>query len=107
MSTAVIKEWMGECGTGDDPLLTTSRGLRILPSYVRQLLPVLARKAKVNRRVHPHAFRHTFAREMYNEGVGVMELMLALGHQSLSTTQTYLQSIGGTQVVNTTTKRKW
>jgi integrase/recombinase XerD len=55
--------------------------------------------------VHPHAFRHTFARELYDEGVGILEIMLALGHSSVKTTQTYLQSIGANEVISVTSAR--
>lgn len=106
-SAAYVFEWMAERGKRSGPLFTTISGGRVLPSYIRQLLPRLALRTGVRRRVHPHAFRHTFARELYDEGVGIMEIMLALGHSSLGTTQTYLVSIGATEVVSTTARRKW
>jgi integrase len=106
-SAAYLFEWMAERGQGDGPLFTTKSGRRVLPSYIRQLLPRLAKQTGIKRRVHPHAFRHTFARELYDEGVGIMEIMLALGHTELGTTQTYLGSIGATEVVKTTSRRTW
>ena len=36
-------------------------------AYVRAMLPRLARKAGIERRVHAHAFRHSFAFELVNE----------------------------------------
>ncbi|MCH8140597.1 MAG: DUF4396 domain-containing protein [Proteobacteria bacterium] len=39
--------------------------------------------------------------------IGVMEIMMAMGHSSLTTTQSYLRSIGATEVVDTTRKRSW
>lgn len=108
-SAAYVFEWMAsrKGQDGEGPLFITGSGLRVMPSYIRQLLPRLADRAGIRRRVHPHAFRHTFARELYDEGVGIMEIMLALGHTSLGTTQKYLRSIGATEVVNTTTRRRW
>jgi integrase len=106
-ATEMIKEWMAVRGGGAGPVFTTKTGSRVLPSYVRQVLPRLAKRAGITRRVHPHALRHTFARELYDEGVGMVEIMRALGHQSLSTTQKYLESIGATEVVATTTNRRW
>jgi site-specific recombinase XerD len=102
-----IFEWMVARGTQPGPLFPTGTGRKLHPSYFRQLLPMLAKRGGINRRVHAHAFRHTFAREMYDEGTGLMEIMLALGHTSLATTQKYLRSIGATEVVATTTKRSW
>jgi site-specific recombinase XerD len=100
-------DYMRLRGPSDGPLFLTRNGAPVLPSYIRQMLPRLAKLGSVNRRVHPHCFRHTFARELYGEGVGLMEIMLALGHTSLTTTQQYLRSIGATEVVNTTTNREW
>lgn len=88
-------------------LFVTATGRPVHPSYLRQLLPMLARRAGIQRRVHPHALRHTFARQLYDEGVGLMEIMLALGHAQLSTTQKYLRSIGATEVIGVTSRREW
>lgn len=106
-SAGFVNEWLAIRGTGAGALFITSSGARVLPSYIRQLLPMLAKRAGIERRVHPHAFRHTFAKELYEEGVGVVEIMMAMGHHSLSTTQTYLRHIGATEVVNATKKRSW
>lgn len=85
----------------------TRTGEPVQTSYLRQLLPRLARKQGVRRRVHPHALRHTFARELYEEGAGVLEIMGALGHTRIATTQLYLRSIGATEVVKLTQGRVW
>jgi site-specific recombinase XerD len=107
-SARYIYEWMAvRKNKGEGPLFQTSTGARVQPSHVRRLLPILAKRCGITRRVHAHAFRHTFARELYDEGVGLMEIMLAMGHTSLSTTQKYLRSIGATEVVNTTANRSW
>jgi integrase len=103
----LLREWL--CVRGDGPgwLFCTKTGLPVQTSYLRQLLPRLARRAGVARRVHPHALRHTFARELYDEKVGPIEIQLALGHAKLLTTQTYLRSIGATQVNEILRRRRW
>ena len=45
------------------PIFCTLAGGRLDPSYVRHLLPRLARKAGIQRRVHAHGLRHTYAAE--------------------------------------------
>jgi site-specific recombinase XerD len=102
---AYLFEWITERGQDQGPLFPSKTGRNLHPSYLRQLIPRLGAKAGMERRVHAHAFRHTFARELYDEGVGMMEIMLALGHASLGTTQAYLQSIGATEVVRQTSRR--
>ena len=106
-SAGIINEWMEVRGQGGSPLFITRSGAGVLPSYIRQMLPRLGLRAGIKRRVHPHAFRHTFCKELYEEGVGVMEIMLAMGHHSLTTTQKYLRHIGATEVVNATMRRSW
>jgi integrase/recombinase XerC len=102
-----IFDWILQRGTSPGPLFVTRTGAKVLTQHVRRMLPKLGKRGGITRRVHAHAFRHTFAREMYDEGVGLMEIMLALGHTSLSTTQKYLRSIGATEVVNLTKRRDW
>jgi integrase/recombinase XerC len=100
-----IKLWLRKRGRSAGPVFVTSTGARVSPAHLRRLIPKLARQCGIERRVHPHAFRHTFARELYDEKLGVVEIMLALGHSSLKTTQKYLRSIGGTEVVALTAAR--
>lgn len=46
---------------------------------------------------NPHAFRHGFAGSAHLSGVPVGVLQHMLGHSSITTTQTYLQSLGGVE----------
>jgi len=66
---------------GGDPLDT---------SYLRRLLPKLARAAKLAKDVSPHLLRHTRAREWSDEGRPTADIQQALGHKSLATTSIYL-----------------
>lgn len=67
--------------TGGTPLDT---------SYLRRLLPILARKARIRKDVAPHLLRHTRAREWSDRGVPTADIQQALGHKSLHTTSIYL-----------------
>ncbi len=63
------------------------------PSYVRTLLPQLARQASIHKRVHPHGLRHTHAYELTMEGVPMPIIQRQLGHPSLATTDRYLAHV--------------
>ncbi len=76
-----------------DPLFCTLGCGRLASSYVRELLPRLAKRAELGRRVHPHAFRHTFSAELAREGVAMPQIQRWLGHARLDTTATYLASL--------------
>ena len=84
---------------GRRPLFCTLRGAALQSSYVRSLLNRLARRAGVERRVHPHALRHTMAAELLREGASVRHIQLQLGHSDLSTTASYLESIQPVELI--------
>jgi integrase len=60
---------------------------------VRNLLKRLAERCELERRVHPHALRHTHAFELSMEGQPMNLIQHQLGHTSLATTGRYLDHI--------------
>jgi integrase len=74
-------------------------GGKLHPSHLRRLIARLARAAGINRRVHPHALRHSRAHELATGGVPVSVVQKALGHRSLQTTSTYLDHVSAADVV--------
>ena len=68
-------------------------------SYVRALCKRLAAKAGVEKRVHPHGFRHGWALGQVQAGVSVNAIQALLGHRSLHTTSVYLQHIAPAKAV--------
>ena len=53
-------------------------------------MPRLARRAGIEKRVHPHGLRHTHAAELAFEGAPMNLIEAQLGHSSLATTSRYL-----------------
>ena len=49
-----------------------------------------AAKAGIVSRVTPHVFRHTFATDMYNQGVPAEAIKDMMGHESLRETSVYI-----------------
>ena len=76
-------------------------------SYVRHLLRRLAEKQGIERRVHPHALRHSYAAELAREGVPMNVLRDALGHSRLATTDRYLRNVAPVHVIETMRRREW
>jgi integrase/recombinase XerD len=76
-------------------------------SYVRHLLRRLAGKAGIDKRVHPHGLRHTYAAELAREGVPMNVLRDALGHSTLATTDRYLRDVAPVHVIETMRRREW
>ena len=68
--------------------------------YVRNLLQRLAAKAGVDKRVHPHGLRHTYADELRKAGADVVTISKALGHSDIATTARYLDHLTNGQAVD-------
>ena len=90
-----------------EPLFCTLRGTQMAPSYLRGVLPQLAAKAGIAKRVHPHGLRHTHAYELAMERVEMPIIQRQLGHSSLATTDRYLNHIAPQQVIEAIAKRDW
>ncbi len=76
-------------------------------AYVRALLPRLARKAGVEKRVHAHGLRHSHAAELAAEGLPTNLVQAQLGHSSLATTDRYLRHIAPQQLIDAVRRRAW
>ena len=93
--------------TGRSRLFCTLEGRPLHGSYVRALLPRLARKAGIEKRAHPHGLRHAHASELMWEGVPTPVIQAQLGHTNLATTDRYLRHIAPKDVVELMQRRKW
>jgi len=65
------------------------RGTRLSTAYVRALTARLGRRAGVERRTNPHAFRHTAATAMIEADYTLPEVQAMLGHRNVATTSIY------------------
>ena len=90
------------------PLFCTFTGTPLTTAYLRRLLPALGRRARLEKRVHPHGLRHTFACELAAEGVSLRVIQAALGHRAAHTTSGYLTRVASPEVVKTLQARpRW
>ncbi|MBK5936354.1 MULTISPECIES: tyrosine recombinase XerC [Halorhodospira] len=64
-------------------------GARLGPRTVQRRLQRLARLRGVQRRVHPHMLRHSFATHMLESSGDLRAVQELLGHADISTTQIY------------------
>lgn len=62
-------------------------------STIWRWLKTISRKAKINpNKIHPHAWRHLFAKQCKENGVELDELADLLGHNNLNTTAIYTKT---------------
>jgi site-specific recombinase XerD len=89
------------------PVFCTLSGGEIDQSYVRHLLPRLARRAGIEKRVHAHGLRHAYAVELEREGASLSMIRDLLGHSSASVTDRYLRRLGASEAVEFARERTW
>jgi len=70
-------------------VFTTLAGRKVSGRYVQKMVARLAAKAGIQKNVHPHTLRHSFATDLYRETSKIRLVQKALGHSNLATTQIY------------------
>ena len=94
----VLRAWLAHRGPGTAQLFPNARGGRLSHDAVQDLVArytVAAQKACPSlqgRRITPHMLRHTAAMEFLQAGIDRALIALWLGHESLETTQVYLDA---------------
>jgi integrase len=96
----VLAAWIGEQGESDGTriLFPTLRGSRLSADAVQHLVGKYVAMAQktclslADKRVSPHVLRHTTAMELLQSGVDRTLIALWLGHESVETTQIYLDA---------------
>jgi integrase/recombinase XerC len=90
---SAIKAWMqvrDQIAKADEhALFVGTRGARISPRSVEMQLQKWAVKQGLNRKVHPHMLRHSFATHVLQSSGDLRAVQEMLGHASISTTQVY------------------
>jgi site-specific recombinase XerD len=96
---AVLKAWRQETPKNSSPFLfPNARGGRLSADGVQYLLAKHCASARKRcpslqrKRVTPHVLRHTAAMDLLQEGVDLTVIALWLGHESVHTTQVYLEA---------------
>lgn len=92
---------------GRAPVFCTLTGDALDQSYVRHLLPRIAGRAGIEKRVHAHGLRHAFAVELEREGATVSAIRDLLGHSSAAVTDRYLRRLGAGEAVSFSRSRTW
>lgn len=82
-------------------------GRPLKASCFRETLKLLARRAGVDKRVHPHGLRHTHAAELAMEGIPAHVIRRQLGHASLDTTVRYIDHLSPLDVIEAIRRRSW
>lgn len=94
--TKAILKYISEYPRKDDDFLFTI--LRTGDKYngmaLRKLVHVVARRARMQKRVYPYLLRHSLATNMLHRGANILTIKQQLGHAWIDTTMLYIHSIG-------------
>lgn len=90
---AALRKWrerqVKECSGSPSVVFTTKEGKALNPRYVQRMVKRYAKKAGIEKDIHPHTLRHSFATDLYRETTNIRLTQKALGHSNLATTQIY------------------
>lgn len=75
--------------TAESALFLNKNGGRLDVRSIRRMLAELGSAAKLEKPLHPHVFRHSFATHLLNHGVDLRIVQELLGHVSIRSTQIY------------------
>lgn len=72
-----------------EALFINLKGWPLSDAGARWIISEYAKRSGINKNIHPHSLRHSFATHLMNGGCDIRVVQELLGHASLSTTQIY------------------
>jgi len=85
----------------------THKGVKLSRRYVADQLKTLGLKAGIEKRIHPHGFRHSAAYDLANRNVPIHQLQRQLGHSSLQMTSKYISHLNPSDLYRMMGERNW
>lgn len=86
----ILKEYLNTRNDKQVALFVTRRGTRMTISGAHSRIRTVRQRAGINKKVHPHTFRHSCATDMLMNGADIFSVAEVMGHSNIATTRRYL-----------------
>ena len=76
----------------EDYLFTNFKREKLCPLVIRQIISKRLKVSSIKKPITPHSFRRSFATHLHNNGTKLTTIQFLLGHDSITTTEKYIQT---------------
>ena len=91
----MLKKYLDERNdNGEAVFVTESSPHRMSIAQMRYILKRISNRAGINKTIHPHQLRHSYATHLLNNGALLEVIQSLLGHEKSETTRIYAQLSG-------------
>jgi integrase/recombinase XerD len=84
-------EYMNKTGEDGKGYIFTVNGKKMTTRGIQHAIKISVERAGIEKDVHVHTLRHSFATHLLENGVDIRKIQKLLGHSNLQTTQIYTQ----------------
>ncbi|MDO9096566.1 MAG: tyrosine-type recombinase/integrase [Candidatus Methanoperedens sp.] len=86
-----LLDYIKKKNAGGKGYIFSINGRKMSSSGIQHAIKISAERAGIDKRVHVHTLRHSFATHLLENGVDIRKIQKLLGHSNLQTTQIYTQ----------------